>query len=99
MYANLINACREAGFEPQIAAEVGHMLTNINLVAAGVGISLVPASMCEVNLRQVAYVPVRPRPGLAAPLTLAYLTRGRSPMLDRFVALSHQIAAGEQAVS
>jgi DNA-binding transcriptional LysR family regulator len=99
IYANLLNACREAGFEPQIAAEVGHMLTNINLVSAGVGISLVPASMREVNLRQVSYVPVTPAPGLAAPLTLAYLDRGRSPMLDRFVALSCQIAAREQSVS
>ena len=96
IYGNLVNACRDAGFEPQIAAEVGHMLTNINLVAAGVGISLVPASMRDINRREVAYVPIIPAPGLAAPLTLAYLERGGSPMLDRFVALSRQIAAQEQ---
>jgi DNA-binding transcriptional LysR family regulator len=51
IYENLIVACRATGFEPQIVAEVPHMLTNINLVAAGEGISMVPASMREVNLR------------------------------------------------
>lgn len=99
MYANLLNACRDAGFEPIIAAEVGHMLTNINLVAAGVGISLVPAAMREVNLRQVAFCAVTPAPGLAAPLTLAYPERGRSPILERFLALSRQIASREQGAA
>ena len=37
IYQNLILACRAAGFEPQVVAEVAHMLTNINLVAAGAG--------------------------------------------------------------
>ena len=35
MYADLLQACHRAGFTPQVAAEVDHMLTNINLVAAG----------------------------------------------------------------
>ena len=43
MYGNVVEACHKAGFEPLVVAEVEQMLTGINLVAAGVGISLVPA--------------------------------------------------------
>jgi DNA-binding transcriptional LysR family regulator len=87
IYENVIQACRATGFEPHIAAEVPHMLTNINLVAAGEGISMVPASMREVNLRQVAYRPVRTTPKLTAPLTLAYLSDNRDPLLLNFIAI------------
>eukprot|EP01037_Dinobryon_pediforme_P005562 gene5562-5617_t len=94
IYANFVEACRQEGFEPKVVAEVGHMLTNINLVAAGVGISLVPAAMCEINLRQVVYAPIRQRPGLAAPLTLMFPERGSSPVLERFLALTRRLADG-----
>lgn len=38
LYANIVEACRLSGFEPQVIAEVGRMLTNLNLVAAGIGV-------------------------------------------------------------
>lgn len=71
MYGDLIEACRAAGFEPHVVAEVGRMLTNINLVAAGVGISLVPGSMQEIRLGGVRYRRVISPTPLRAPLTLA----------------------------
>ena len=88
IYENVIQACRAAGFEPRIVAEVPHMLTNINLVAAGEGISLVPASMREVNLRQVAYRALRTTPKLTAPLTFAYLSGVKDPLVLNFVAIT-----------
>lgn len=94
IYANVILACREAGFEAAVVAEVAHMLTNINMVAAGLGISIVPASMREINLRQVVFCPIAPAAGLAAPLTLAYPERGRAPMLERFITLTSRLADG-----
>jgi len=89
MYGDLLEACREAGFEPQVVAEVGRMLTNINLVAAGVGISLVPASMREIRLGGVRYRPVVSPTPLRAPLTLAVRTDENRPTvanLQRIVA-------------
>jgi DNA-binding transcriptional LysR family regulator len=94
IYENVILACRAAGFEPVIGAEVAHMLTNINLVAAGAGVSFVPASMREVNLRQVVYVPLRVRPRLVVPLTLGYLTGAPDPVVRNFVAVARQGRAG-----
>lgn len=94
IYENVILACRAAGFEPVIGAEVAHMLTNINLVAAGAGVSFVPASMREVNLRQVVYVPLRARPRLRVPLTLGYLAGTSDPVVRNFVSVAAQGHAG-----
>jgi DNA-binding transcriptional LysR family regulator len=81
IHQNLILACRAAGFEPLVVAEVPHMLTNINLVAAGVGISVVPASMRKVNLRQVRYCRLKAAPPVTAPLTSAYVAEDESPLV------------------
>jgi DNA-binding transcriptional LysR family regulator len=88
IYENVVQACRAAGFEPDIAAEVPHMLTNINLVAAGMGITMVPAAMREVNLRQVAYRPVISPVPLVAPLTLAYVADDSDPLVANFIAVA-----------
>lgn len=71
------------------------MLTNINLVAADVGISLARAAMREINLRQMVYAPIRLAPGLAAPLTLMFPACALSPALERFLALTRGLASVE----
>jgi DNA-binding transcriptional LysR family regulator len=91
IYENLIRACRAAGFEPMVVAEVTHMLTNINLVAAGAGISVVPASMREINLRQVGYRRLQTTPGLTAPLTLTYVADNANPVLHNFIATTRRM--------
>jgi len=91
MYENVIAACRAAGFEPSIAAEVPHMLTNVNLVAAGLGISVVPASMREINLPDVQYRRLRVTPLLTAPLTLAYLADNADPILANMLAIVREL--------
>jgi DNA-binding transcriptional LysR family regulator len=84
LYENIVTTSLAAGFTPVVAAEVPNMLTSINLVSAGVGISFVPASMREVNLRQVAYVPIRARPPLEVPLNLAWFDRDEDPVALNF---------------
>jgi DNA-binding transcriptional LysR family regulator len=88
MYGNVIDACHKAGFEPLIVAEVEQMLISINLVAAGVGISLVPASMREVRQEGIAYCPILDAPSLIAPLTLVYRRGEARPIVTDFIELS-----------
>ncbi len=90
IYADLIAACDAAGFEPRIAAEVGNMLTNILLVAAGVGVSVVPASMRGIQAQLVTYLPLRGAGKLAAPLTLASRRDSGNPALARFVEIARR---------
>jgi DNA-binding transcriptional LysR family regulator len=91
MYADFISACREQGFAPRIVAEVDRMLTNICLVAAGFGISVVPTSMRGFHAESVAYCPLR-NSQLAAPMTLAYREDETNPAAKRFIALGKTLA-------
>lgn len=91
MYANLIDACVRAGFSPLIAVEVDRMLTNISLVAAGVGVSAVPASMKGFHEDRVVYCRIRDEDGaLTAPLTLAHRGLTGSPAAQQFISLAER---------
>ena len=76
IYANLLNLLERQGVSFKVQAEVDRMMTNINLVAAGEGISVVPASMQGVHAHSVTYRPLPPDAGLQAPITLAYRKDG-----------------------
>lgn len=43
-FDHLVRTCRAAGFTPRIVQEVNELFTVLNLVQAGVGVSLVPRS-------------------------------------------------------
>lgn len=89
MYANFLLACRHAGFEPNVAFEVERMLTNVSLVAAGVGVSVVPASMCDFYRHGVAYRSILDaKPQQVAPITLLCRERYQSPQIINFTALA-----------
>lgn len=96
MYAKLIKACEHAGFTPKIALEVDRMLTNISLVAAGVGISAVPASMRGFHAESVAYCRILTRKGsptLGAPLTVVHREANAAPAVAQFLALATRFRA------
>jgi DNA-binding transcriptional LysR family regulator len=92
LYANLVAACARAGFTPAATIEVDRMLSNVNLVASGIGVSAVPASMRGFQSGQVAYCAILDRPKLEAPLTL--LRRADAPAIARrFEAMACAAAA------
>jgi DNA-binding transcriptional LysR family regulator len=96
LYANIVEACRISGFEPRVVAEVGRMLTNLNLVAAGIGVSCVPASMRQVTGRGIEYAaldaPAAARALLRAPLTLVYRAAEARPAVLAFIAEAARLA-------
>jgi DNA-binding transcriptional LysR family regulator len=47
--ARLFEACLWAGFAPKIAQQVVEVPAALNLVAAGLGVALVPASMAQLR--------------------------------------------------
>jgi len=48
-------ACEAAGFTPRIGEEAPQVISTLPLVAAGIGISLVPESLQHLNVRGVVY--------------------------------------------
>ncbi|WP_144110590.1 LysR family transcriptional regulator [Paraburkholderia sp. BCC1886] len=87
MYADILAACSQAGFEPRIAREVPRMLSGINLVAAGLGITLVPASMQRYDQVGTVYCTLANPSKLSAPLHLAYPTALHNSAAARFIEL------------
>jgi DNA-binding transcriptional LysR family regulator len=55
VYDQIITLCRQAGFTPRIAQEAREAPTIVALVAAGLGVALVPASLRSINIDGVAY--------------------------------------------
>ena len=55
LYAQLINLARQAGFSPLITQEAGEAMTIIGLVAAGLGVTVLPASYQRMRIDGVVY--------------------------------------------
>lgn len=73
LYDAIIAACGQAGFSPRIAQEAPQMASTINLVAAGVGVALVPASMRQIRAPGVTFAQLTG----AAPVAALALVQGR----------------------
>ena len=54
-YEAMIAACHAAGFSPRIGQDTPTIISTLGLVAAGLGISIVPASLQRMNMDGVAY--------------------------------------------
>lgn len=54
----IVGACREAGFEPIAGQQAPQLSSVVNLVAAEFGVSLVPASVCQIQVEGVVYTDV-----------------------------------------
>jgi DNA-binding transcriptional LysR family regulator len=87
-------ACDDAGFAPRVTAEAGDLGSLVELVAAGLGVAVVPRSAAEG--RDVAVVPIT-RPRLQRRTALAWNRADVSPAGRAFLALAdeHFAAAPE----
>jgi DNA-binding transcriptional LysR family regulator len=95
IYSDLLNACQTLGFTPTIATEVENMLTNIALVAAGLGVSAVPGSMQFVHREDVIYLRPRERLNIDVPLTVAHMASNPNPVTRRFVAFAESFVPAD----
>jgi DNA-binding transcriptional LysR family regulator len=89
----LMEALRSKGFTPLVVKEVPRILAAINLVAAGEGISLVPASMRVVHTESVVYRPLVAGSLPPMPLTLVYRRDDPPALVRNFIDVARQAAA------
>src|ERR1700722_13449651 len=89
----IIAGCDRAGFSPQIGQEAPRMLSTLSLVAAGLGVTVVPASMSRLEAEGGAYRPPDPAAPPTAALNLAYRRNEISAAVRRFVGLVQKSAA------
>lgn len=85
LYDQIHTVCREAGFAPRIEVEAREWHTIVALVAAGLGISIAPASVERLRIRGATMRPIRSS-SLRAALFLCYSDELPSPNLRAFSA-------------
>jgi DNA-binding transcriptional LysR family regulator len=92
LYDAIIAACQRAGYSPQIGQEAPRMLSTLSLVAAGLGVTLIPASMQRLRVNGLAYRRLDSDAGLVAPLNLACRRGESAAAVRRFIALVRHTA-------
>jgi DNA-binding transcriptional LysR family regulator len=92
----VFDACLAAGFEPDVRQEVAETSTLVSLVAAGLGVALVPESVRHLRITGAVY---RPLEGEPATIELAVARRARdsSPHLARILAIAERLLADGSA--
>lgn len=90
-YDLVVTACQRAGFTPRFSHEAGEWQTALALVAAGLGVMLVPESLRHWRRPGVTYTQFRPKSG-SLTLELVWRNAEQQPLVDAFVATAKAVA-------
>ena len=88
-----VAACHAAGFSPRVGHVVPFISSRLNLIAAGLGIAVVAASLEHAKIEGVAFRRLKGAPQLKAPLSVAFRRRESSPAVRQFLNLCKATAA------
>jgi DNA-binding transcriptional LysR family regulator len=92
LYDAIIAACHAAGFSPLVGQEAPRIVATLNLVAAGLGLSIVPASLQRMQMDGVTYRRLTGVIQPKAPLHLASRRGDTSSVVRQFLTLVRQTA-------
>ncbi len=84
--------CRQSGFTPRMLLASGSIQTNLGLVAAGLGVTLLPASVRALKRTGVVYRSLAP-PGAHVEMAMAYASDDASTVLPTFLQVVRDAAA------
>lgn len=84
-------ACHREGFTPRVVQEAAETSTLLALVAAGMGLALVPMATRGLAFQGIVFRPVRNAPPVD--LAVAWRRGGKTPLVRRFLALFDTVAA------
>lgn len=90
-FDTVMQACRAAGFEPSLGQAAPQMLSVVSLVAAGLGVSVLPEVMRALQLSGSRFLRLRDAPVIE--LAVASRRDNRSKVLSNF--LTHVLQATE----
>ncbi|GMA58331.1 hypothetical protein GCM10025858_28340 [Alicyclobacillus sacchari] len=87
LYDSVVTLCRAAGFGPTIRLEVTEVQTAVGLVAAGMGVSILPKATQNVHARDVRYVSIKGQAPVVE-LGLAWRREDDSSVVQRFLEIA-----------
>jgi DNA-binding transcriptional LysR family regulator len=92
LYAATIVACRAAGFSPKFGQESPRLASALNLVAAGLGVFFVPASIQRINMHGVTYKPLKGPNAPRSTLSLVSRRNEMSVVVSNFIGVVRKTA-------
>lgn len=90
--SEFIAACHAAGFTPLVGQTVPQISARLNLIAAGLGIAIVAASLQHARIEGVSFHPLKGVSQLKAPLSVASRRGDPSPVVRQFLKLAKRVA-------
>lgn len=84
LYDQIISLCQQGGFSPMVVQEAIQMQTIVSLVAAEIGIAIVPGSLHHLQRTGVVYKPLHEATPTAT-IALLWRKADQSPTLERFI--------------
>lgn len=97
MYSIMIAACRTAGFTPRIRQTVADSAALVALVAADMGVAIVPGSLRHLKINGATFRPIY-SPRLTTGLALAYRETAVSPLVRGFLDTARAVIRSRDAV-
>ena len=94
-----LSACHAAGFSPRVGQEAPRIVSTLNLVAAGLGISLVPESLQSMRMDGVVFRRIGGAAQPTAPLYLASRRGETSAAARKFLELVKRSRPNADTVS
>ena len=86
VYRQILTLCERAGFEPRVVQEALEPSVIIGLVAAGLGMAIVPSSLKNIRIPDVVFVPIEDAGALTA-LYVVHCTNDSNPRVRAFTDL------------
>jgi DNA-binding transcriptional LysR family regulator len=93
LYDQIISLCQQADFSPIVAQEAIQMQTIVSLVAAEMGIAIVPASLQNLQRTGVVYKAVEELTPKVA-IAMMWRSRDTSPATQKFLEVARQCWLG-----
>jgi len=86
LHAHVLRVCESHGFRPRVVQSATELFTVLALVAAGMGVAIVPSSVRTSRVDGIAYLPLETREARWR-VGAAWAASGQNPVRDAFVAL------------
>ncbi|BDB27280.1 LysR family transcriptional regulator [Cupriavidus sp. P-10] len=95
VYDAVVQACEAVGFSPTLGQEAPQLTSIVTLVAAGMGVSVLPSTMAQLRAEGVTYVPIA-GPAPESLLAAAFRTQNPTPALGYMLTLMRQDLATQK---
>jgi DNA-binding transcriptional LysR family regulator len=92
LYEATLAACLKAGFSPRLGQEAPRVTSALSLVAAGLGVAIVPASMRRMGMENVVYRDIKGTAQPRAFLQIATRAHGSSIVVQNFLTMVRRMA-------